>query len=96
MIVHCLINYCMEDQKKFNARTEKWREMLIKGLKSDPSLLKKRVRKGVPPPLRMLVWPILADLATHQNKAKYKYQELLKMESISSHDICLDVPRTFP
>jgi len=86
----------MENIKKLNARTEKWREMISKGIHSDQSLLKKRVRKGVPPCLRMIVWPELIQLSDFQKKAKYHYTQLLKQESPSAHDICLDVPRTFP
>jgi|JI6StandDraft_1071083.scaffolds.fasta_scaffold03828_6 hypothetical protein len=68
----------MENIKKLNARTEKWREMISNGVHSDQALLKKRVRKGVPPPLRMIVWPELINLADFQKKAKYRYLQLLK------------------
>lgn len=68
----------MESLKKLNARTEKWREMIANGIHSDPALLKKRVRKGVPPPLRMIIWPELIKLADLKKKAKYQYHQLLK------------------
>jgi hypothetical protein len=86
----------MDGLKKLNERTEKWREMLAGDLHKDPKLLKKRIRKGVPPCLRMIAWPRIIDLETFKKKCRYTYSELMKKESLSAHDICLDVPRTFP
>lgn len=44
----------------------------------------------------MIAWPLLIRLEDFRKKARYEYQQLLKQESLSAHDICLDVPRTFP
>lgn len=70
--------------------------MLASDLYKDPKLLKKRIRKGIPPNLRKVAWPQIIDLESFKRKSKYTYKELLKKETISAHDICLDVPRTFP
>jgi hypothetical protein len=46
-----------EHEKLINARLMKWREMLKKGLYSDKELLVKRTHKGIPPSIRIVVWP---------------------------------------
>lgn len=48
-----------------NARIEKWRKMLPeipRLLTKGDSKLKSRLRKGIPSGLRMLVWPLLAEV----------------------------------
>lgn len=64
--------------KQLNARIEKWREMLKGDLHADPSLLKKRVRKGVPCCIRSLVWPRLIDIEKYKTTQKVDYKKLLK------------------
>ena len=68
--------------KQRNARIEKWREMMKINPDSDPSLFKKRVRKGVPCCIRSLVWPHLINLQKHINSQKYKYKQLIKQDTI--------------
>lgn len=50
------------DVKQYNARIEKWREMIKGWDKIDQEAVKKRVRKGVPEGMRILVWPMLANV----------------------------------
>ena len=50
------------DIKVLNVRTEKWREMIKKNLFTDRALVIKRVRKGIPPGMRQMVWPRLINL----------------------------------
>ena len=45
-----------------NARVMKWREMLANGLDSDQELLIRRTRKGIPPSIRIKVWPELVNI----------------------------------
>lgn len=53
-----------KDNKKINARIMKWREMIKNGLYSDPELLVKRTRKGIPTSIRIKVWPELIKLSS--------------------------------
>jgi hypothetical protein len=58
-----------KEQKKINARTEKWRKMLPNlqklHLKSDKKL-KTRIRKGIPDCIRLKAWPLLAEVEKYQ------------------------------
>ena len=82
--------------KQLNARIEKWREMLKGDLHSDPTLLKKRVRKGIPCCIRSLVWPRLINIEKYKSSQKINYKKLLKEDTIYGEEICKDIPRTFP
>jgi hypothetical protein len=46
----------------------KWREMLKKGLHSDKELLVKRTHKGIPPSIRIVVWPEILKIKTFVQK----------------------------
>jgi hypothetical protein len=88
----------MINQKKANARVEKWRAMLSEGLHKDEALLKSRVRKGIPSSMRMIAWCALVklDQFKEKNKEKWNYERLCNKFSNSVSDITLDIPRTFP
>ena len=45
------------DNKKTNARIEKWKTMLSTGLFKDSELVQSRVRKGIPQAVRIIAWP---------------------------------------
>lgn len=56
--------------KTLNVRTEKWREMLKENPFKDPALVRKRVRKGIPPMMRQKAWPRLVDLKKFSTESK--------------------------
>ena len=73
----------------------KWREMLDKGIHKDKDLLWRRVKKGIPKSLRIMVWPELAKSAKPKHSEKCSnYINLLAKESNYVGDINLDIPRT--
>lgn len=84
-----------KDQKKVNARIMKWREMLAKGLYSDPELLIKRTRKGIPTSMRIKVWPELIKINKLIERKAMSYSKVLIKDSMDVYDINLDIPRTF-
>jgi len=54
-----------EDILKQNARIEKWRKMMPsigKLMANNDDKLKNRLRKGIPDGIRMLIWPLLAEV----------------------------------
>jgi len=80
--------------KQNNAREEKWRELLTENsLTRDPNLLKKRLRKGVPQSLRIIVWPMLIRMDKHIQNKKFKYESLLQISSPYDREIGLDINR---
>ena len=54
--------------KKVHARIQKWREMIKTGVKKDPSLLKSRIRKGIPQAIRAIAWPEIIGLKQFINQ----------------------------
>lgn len=85
----------LKERKRNNARVNKWREMLAKGLFSDPALLLKRARKGIPPSIRSQVWPQLINLKKVAELKSMSYSKVLIKDSYDVYDINLDIPRTF-
>ena len=51
-----------KDEKQMNARAMKWREMLACGLQTNHELLIRRTRKGIPPSIRIKVWPEIVNI----------------------------------
>ncbi|CAD8186866.1 unnamed protein product [Paramecium pentaurelia] len=91
-----------KDRKTLNARVEKWRQMINEFDKQNAQLIKERTRKGIPDGLRILAWPLLADIKKAKEKSNTiqkmsKYSDFLtKNEFKFEHQIRLDVHRTFP
>ena len=83
------------DAKQLNARIEKWREMLKNDIFSDTELLKTRLRKGVPPCMRILVWPRLIQMQKLKLEERWVYHNLIQQNSAIEYEINLDIPRTF-
>ena len=42
-------------------------------LRVDPNLLKKRVKKGIPPGIRSIAWPKIINLEQFKQKSKFRY-----------------------
>ena len=81
--------------KLINARIMKWREMLEKGVHKEKDLLGRRVAKGIPKSIRIMVWPELIKSAKSKACEKSShYANLLAKESNYVTDINLDIPRT--
>jgi TBC1 domain family member 10 len=81
-----------------NIRTQKWLEMLKdwdRLIISQPDLIKKRLRKGVPSALRVIVWP---KLCGGNKKVSGLFASLLKQRPARADEVCisLDLPRTYP
>lgn len=70
------------DTKTLNVRIEKWREMIKNGLFSDKSLLTKRVHKGIPSGMRMVIWPRLLNLEMFRKESDESYDDLIKQRSV--------------
>ncbi|CAD8100981.1 unnamed protein product [Paramecium sonneborni] len=90
-----------KDIKTLNARVEKWRQMINGFEKQNRQLIKERTRKGIPDGLRVLAWPLLADIKKAKENAsinqRINYSDFLtKNEYKFEHQIRLDVHRTFP
>ncbi|CAD8093548.1 unnamed protein product [Paramecium sonneborni] len=90
-----------KDRKTLNARVEKWRQMINEFDKQNSQLIKQRTRKGIPDGLRILAWPLLANIKKAKEQTnttqKIKYSDFLtKNEFKFEHQIRLDVNRTFP
>ena len=81
-----------------NSRLQKWRSMLDKGLEhTSEALLKKRVRKGIPMPLRATVWSHLLGANALMAMRPSLYEELQHEEDAPYEDAILkDVYRSFP
>jgi len=81
-----------------NERTSKWLDMLKDWdhiVTSQPDLVKKRLRKGVPSALRVIVWP---KLCGGDKKLAGLYASLLTKKAARADEVCisLDLPRTYP
>ena len=81
-----------------NERTSKWLDMLKDWdhvVASQPDLVKKRLRKGVPSALRVIVWP---KLCGGDKKLAGLYAALLTKKAARADEVCisLDLPRTYP
>jgi hypothetical protein len=81
-----------------NERTTKWLDMLKEWdhiLIAQPDLMKKRLRKGVPSALRVIVWP---KLCGGDKKVAGLYATLLTKKAARADEVCisLDLPRTYP
>ncbi|OMJ70048.1 hypothetical protein SteCoe_32067 [Stentor coeruleus] len=87
---------------KYMARMEKWENMLSnwENFKSNKlNLLKNRVRKGIPDPLRSRVWLLIADgLTIRSSYPKHLYFRLTNTEEEPPciNVINRDLDRTFP
>ena len=83
------------DTKTLNVRTEKWREMIKMNMFKDRALVSKRVRKGIPPGMRQVVWPRLLDIDSFRTQSKESYEQLIRQRSGIEGEIRLDIPRTY-
>lgn len=83
-----------EEAHQQNVRIEKWRELLVNDFGKDMKLLKKRLRKGVPPGMRQAVWPKLVKLDAYRHKHNFTYEQLLQKQSPCEREIGLDIDRT--
>lgn len=68
------------------------------GVHKDQDLLRSRIRKGIPQAIRALAWPEIVRLREFERgkQGQYTYQKLINTPSKSTHEITLDIPRTFP
>lgn len=58
--------------------------------------MKRRVRKGIPPCMRVEVWPIICNFKALKNEYHFFYDELLQKETVMhQHEIHKDVDRTY-
>jgi hypothetical protein len=73
----------------------KWREMIRNGLHTDQQLLIRRTRKGIPPSIRIKVWPEIVRISKLVNRSPLTYSKVLLKDSYDVYDIKLDIPRTF-
>ena len=80
-----------------NTRLEKWRAMMKKGLGScSTEVLKRRVRKGLPQPLRGKIWSYLCSAKALEKAKDGLYEKLQHVEvATSESSIIVDVKRTF-
>jgi hypothetical protein len=69
--------------------------MIQKGVYSDLSLLIKRTRKGIPPCIRIKVWPEIVKVSQIVQSNPMTYSKVLLKDSHDVYDINLDIPRTF-
>jgi hypothetical protein len=69
-------------------------EETSQSLQKIPTLLKVKIRAGIPPPLRSQIWSKMA--ASNTKAYEQIYPNLLKEESSSDRIIKRDIPRTFP
>lgn len=87
---------------KFNARMEKWGTMIGSWEEfrtGKYTLLKQRVRKGIPDPLRSRVWLLIADgLSVKKSYPNHLYFRLSNMDEDPSCMLTInkDLDRTFP
>lgn len=89
-----------KELKRNNARIEKWRKMmpnLQKLMANKDSMLKRRLRKGIPDGIRVKVWPILAECEKFKHKDPTNFKELVTSNDFPyENDILQDLGRTFP
>jgi TBC1 domain family member 10 len=87
---------------QFNARMEKWESMISSWdlfRQSRRKLLKKRVRKGIPDPLRGRVWLLIADCG--RVRKNYPNHLYFRYSNIEEDPPCMltiekDLDRTYP
>lgn len=84
-----------------NLRVKKWLHMMQNWpaiLTTNPQLLKRRGRKGVPNSLRSRVWAMLSGGADLKRESPGLYQDLLRRQPARADLLCisLDLPRTYP
>jgi hypothetical protein len=60
--------------------------------------VKSRIRKGIPTAVRAIAWPAIVKLKDFIQKhdQEYSFEKLINFPSKSTHEISLDIPRTFP
>lgn len=87
-----------------NLRLEKWRSMLGPGLanwarvvQKSPKMVKRRIRKGIPDPLRGRLWALLSGAAEARSVHPGVYADLCRAVTVShASTIDRDIARTFP
>eukprot|EP00891_Asterochloris_glomerata_P005168 jgi/Astpho2/5168/Aster-04752 len=88
---------CIAAQRK---QEDKWQKYAKAGQLPPMEKLKKLCRKGVPPKHRAWVWSEVSGAAAKQKEQMNNYYEAMvhmgEACSIASHQIELDLPRTFP
>ena len=55
----------------------------------------RRTRKGIPPSIRIKVWPEIVKIEKIVEKTPLTYSKILLKDSYDTYDINLDIPRTF-
>ena len=80
-----------------NTRLHKWRKMLSTGLdKCDDKLIKRRVRKGLPQPIRGQIWRYLSGAKLLEDVKGELYDKLQHVEVAPNETVIIaDVQRTF-
>ena len=66
------------------------------GFNKHPSLIKTKVRHGIPSSLRPAIWMGLSDSSSSRNRMELLYPNLLVSESAFERHIKRDLARTFP
>lgn len=89
-------------QSQYNERLEKWMTMTKRWNQMSDSVIKKRVRKGLPDPFRAKAWRLIIESrisrdCKYRNPEAIDYAELLEQKAQEyEHIIELDAPRSFP
>ena len=92
-----LVKLKPEKVRLHNTRLEKWRAMTKKGLGScSNAVIKSRVRKGLPQPLRGKIWSYLCGAKILEKAKGDLYEKLQNIEvATTESSIIVDVQRTF-